>query len=140
MELDSPESAQAHIDLTNHKNFEMVASSKKFIEDFDHSSKLKKGSQDWQDQAKQEFRQIFEQSDDKFFEIFHQKISSSKKSLFLNTSLKQEIYTFIMAQNKTFKCHNCKSQVFESWRELKSHIEKSKKCKMTEAHKYLFSQ
>jgi hypothetical protein len=49
-EFGSPESTKSHMDLTHHKNFEMVSSLQAFLEEFDHAHRLKKsGSKDWEE-------------------------------------------------------------------------------------------
>lgn len=60
-QFSTPEATQHHMDLTHHKNFEMVSSLEAFLDEFDHSNTLKKqGSKDWEEQLKAEFRQIFD--------------------------------------------------------------------------------
>ena len=128
----SPETTKAHMDLTHHRNFEMVTSVEAFREEFDHSHILKKqGSKDWEEQLMAEFRQIFDQLDDKVYGLFKHKIGD--QSLFLNVELKNEIFTFILAQEKVYKCNFCRADTFESIEDLKAHVTKKKKCKFTAA-------
>lgn len=46
-------------------------------------------------------------------------------SLFENIALKAEIFEFIQAQKKIFKCHSCDMPAFETIEELKDHIRNS---------------
>ena len=78
-----------------------------------------------------EFRQIFDQLDDKVYGLFKHKIGD--ESLFLNVELKNEIFTFILAQDKVYKCNFCRADTFESIEDLKAHVTKKKKCKFTGA-------
>ena len=136
-EFSSPEATKKHMNLTRHQNFEMVTSLQAFLDEFDHSHTLRKqGSKDWEEQLKAEFRQIFDQLDDKVYGLFKAKIG--EKSLFLNVDLKLEIFTFILAQEKVYKCNYCEAEAFGSLEDLEAHVAKKKKCKFTEAQKYLF--
>jgi hypothetical protein len=49
-------------------------------------------------------------------------------SLFENVELKEEIFEFLMAKRKIYKCHSCNKPAFESLPELESHMY-SKKMK-----------
>ena len=99
----------------------MVTSVEAFLEEFDHAHILKKqGSKDWEEQLMAEFRQIFDQLDDKVYGLFKHKIGD--QSLFKNVELKKEIFTFILAQDKVYKCNFCRSDTFESIEDLKAHV------------------
>ena len=43
-------------------------------------------------------------------------------SLFENVELKEEIFEFLMAKRKIYKCHSCNKPAFESLDELTSHM------------------
>ena len=93
------------MNLTFHKNFEMISSVNTYREELSASYTLfkKNKESDWLDHLRKEFSIIFEESDQesKIFEFFQAKIERGMKdqnlSLFDNISLKCEIFTFIMA-------------------------------------------
>ena len=156
--MDSPEAAQEHMNITFHKNMEMISSVNAFREESIASYILYKKNKDsdWLDHLKKEFLVIFEEpdKDSKFFDFFLSKIVDGMEnqdlSLFDNIALKNEIFTFILAQNKKFKCNYCMSEPFESVADLKGHFKrvakKNKKkidgakrqCQMTPTQQYLF--
>ena len=128
-EMDSPEAAQEHMSMTFHKNLEMISSVNTFREESISSHILfkqqkKKGIEsnesDWLDHLKKEFFIIFEEEDkdSKIFDFFQSKIVNGMEeqdsSLFDNIALKNEIFTFILAQKKQFKCNYCMSEPFKS--------------------------
>jgi len=90
----------------------------------------------WEQQLKFEFNLIFELEGDspenaaKYFAIFQPKIQKSMTtqnkvaplSLFKNIPLKLEIFEFIQAQRKIYKCHSCDQLPFSSLQDLKDHI------------------
>lgn len=181
-ELASPEAAKEHIDKTLHKNFEMVNSIPAFAEEFENSLQMFKSFNNinnavempenedelpaWEQQLICEFNLIFELEGDspenaqKYFAIFQAKIKKAMtlqgkvapQSLFRNIPLKLEIFEFIQAQKKNYKCHSCSQPPFSSVQDLKDHInsnqtkEKTKKgkkvaktCEFTIPQKYLYN-
>jgi hypothetical protein len=115
--------------MTFHKNLEMISSVNTFREESISSHILfkqqkKKGIEsnesDWLDHLKKEFFIIFEEEDkdSKIFDFFQSKIVNGMEeqdlSLFDNIALKNEIFTFILAQKKQFKCNYCMSEPFKS--------------------------
>lgn len=182
VELASPEAAKEHIDKTLHKNFEMVNSIPAFAEEFENSLQMFKSFNNinnavempenedelpaWEQQLICEFNLIFELEGDspenaqKYFAIFQAKIKKAMtlqgkvapQSLFRNIPLKLEIFEFIQAQKKNYKCHSCSQPPFSSVQDLKDHIssnqtkEKTKKgkkvakaCEFTIPQKYLYN-
>lgn len=93
----------------------------------------------WQKQLKLEFNLIFELDGEepedaaKYFNIYLPKIEKSMKgqdqkgpmSLYQNVPLKLEIYEFIRASKKEYKCHCCNHVAFSSLQELKNHMSES---------------
>ena len=146
------------MNLTFHKNFEMISSVNTYREELSASHTLYKKNKesDWLDHLRKEFSIIFEKSDQesKIFEFFQSKIERGMKdqnlSLFDNNSLKCEIFTFMMAQKKQFKCSFCMSEPFESIDDLEAHFKRvakrnkkksggaKRECQMTPAQQYLF--
>ena len=101
------------------------------------SYQLNPESDEWILMLKREFKIIYQlESDqdhfDKTFGIFKPKIEKSMSdketplSLFENVALKAEIYEFLQAQKKIFKCYCCEMPAFENLDDLKAHIQTGK--------------
>lgn len=121
----------------------------------------------WQKQLKLEFNLIFELEGEtpedaaKYFNIFLPKIEKSmignnqtgSMSLYQNIPLKLEIYEFIQASQKSYKCNCCNQESFSTVQELKDHMKQSDEkwqtkkgkkkllgpCKFSEAQLYLYN-
>lgn len=118
--FDSPEDTQKHVLLTTHDSFEMVN-----VESY--SEEMKESlfafqrdpeNDEYLAMLKREFKIIFqlelEEDQDLFnksLEIFKAKIVKAMKeeslSLFENVPLKAQIFEFLQAQKKIFKCYFC---------------------------------